>query len=103
MKPLPLAGADRSVYASIRESREEGGTLDDPIVLTVKGGKCPTVLTVLTCLLFLDVCQFHLMCHGSSRVGLLKWLKRLAASTVGRGGSEAAFADRNITTHVQIP
>ena len=41
------------------------------------------------------------MCHGSSRVGLLKWLKRLAASIVGRGGSEAAFADRNITTHVQ--
>ena len=74
-----------------------------PSFLQWRGGKCLTVLTVLTCLLLLDVCQFHLMCHGSSRVGLLKWLKRLAASTLGRGGSEAAFADRNITTHVQIP
>ena len=64
-------------------------------------GECTKQFLLLTCLLFLDVCQFHLMCHGSSRVGLLKWLKRLAASTVGRGGSEAAFADRNITTHVQ--
>jgi len=44
LKPLPLAGADKSVYASIRESREEGGTLDDPIVLTVEGERAKQFL-----------------------------------------------------------
>ena len=47
------------------------------------------------------ICQFHLMCHGSSRVELLKWPQRDAA-THYIPSREAALADRKITTHVQI-
>ena len=47
------------------------------------------------------ICQFHLMCHGSSRVQWLKWPQRDAA-THYISSREAALADRKITTHVQI-